>query len=220
MSDIVKPIYGVNYGPGWDMFSKEPGDLVSGLISDIEKIGDLNLHPGWCPSHVWKIINETQGIEASTEGIAYFPLDKYFNDPGYQIVSCHPAGMTDRTLQQMLAIADKLVEKGLGYDYSGLIGDALEAFTFIDDLIPELRKVADPLHDSHDLFCSALVSTIDNGTKQYHNVPPFNQYTISKISPLILLKEFNYDKVFKVKDEVKQPGAVMSEGPAVSPEGA
>lgn len=218
MTDIVKPIYGVNYGPGWNMFSKKPGDLISGIIADIEKIGALNLHPGWCPSHVWKVINETQGIEASTEGIAYFPLQKYFNDPGYQIISCRPNVMTDITVQQMLAIADKLAKEGLGYDYSGLIGDAMEAFTFIDALIPELREVADPLHDSHDLFCSALVSTLDNGTKQYHNVPPFNNYTISKISPLILLRDFDYDRVLMIKDEVKQPGPVISGGPVVSPE--
>jgi len=192
--------FGDNYDIGWDMFERSPNNVVSDVIVDIEKgDGKLADWTGFSPSHTWKVISEDTGIEASTEGVSYFPLSKYFNDPSCEILSCHPAGIVTVTIQQMLAVSAKLTSEHMGYDYSGLIGDAIEGVLDLDSLIPVLKKIADPLNDSHDLFCSALVATINKATPQYANVKLFQDYIISKISPLRLMVEFPYDEMPMIK---------------------
>ncbi len=172
------------------MFGLEKGSLVSEGIELIEEVGALDFSAKFVPSHTWIALDGNTGIEASTEGIAKFPLSKYIEQPGYIVQACGLPELIPKTETQILAMADKLASEGLSYDYAGLAGDALEAFLMLDQLLPELRKVADPLHEGHALFCSALVSTILKATAQYKDIEIFREYTVSKISPLILNQRF------------------------------
>ena len=49
-------------------------------------------------------------------------------------------------------------------------------------------------------FCSVLVATINKATLQYANVKLFQDYVISKISPLRLMVEFPYDMMPIIKN--------------------
>jgi hypothetical protein len=201
--ELVALEWDKTYGAGWDMFELSPHNIISEVIEDVEKVGSPQLdNSPFIPSHTWKIIDHDTGVEASEEGISYFPLTKYFSDPSCTIVSCRPSGVTDDTIFQMLAVADKLVSEHLRYDYEGLIGDAIEGVLHLDELIPALYRVADPLHTDHKLFCSALVSTINKATPQYARAELFAQYTLSKISPLLLIQEFPYDQKYLVKKAI------------------
>src|SRR5208337_2954234 len=178
-----------------------PKNAISELIERIEKEdSDFREYRGWVPSHTWLVIDEHTGIEAAASGIRYFELSKYFDDPTCQIVSYRPAGLTVAAIQQILGLAEQLSEEKLGYDYGALAGDTIEGLIGIDNLIPELKAVADPLHSSHRLFCSALVSTLLKGTAQYQDVDLFKTYTASKISPLRLMMQFPYDAKFTIKE--------------------
>ena len=184
----------MNYAPGWVMFEFQKGSVISDIIAGIERVGTLDFKPGWVPSHTWLVLDETTGIEAATEGVARFPLSKYFDNPECQLMACRPAELSPVSLDQIRVVANKLTNEDLGYDYSGLVGDALEVFTFADQIIPDLKRIANPLHDGHDLFCSALVSTILEATQQYRGQELFRENTVSKISPLMLFTGFPWDK--------------------------
>ncbi|HAM53548.1 MAG TPA: hypothetical protein DCP92_23710 [Nitrospiraceae bacterium] len=181
------------YAAGDVMFEYEKGAIISEIIDDIQRVGELNFKRRWIPSHTWLVTDETTGVEASTEGVARFSLSKYLDDPKCQVMACRPQDITQITISQMLVVADLLASQGLHYDYSGLVGDALEACTFLDDIIPSLREVADPLHENHSYFCSALVATVLNSTAQYHNVPPMDKNTVSKIGPDMLMEQFPFE---------------------------
>jgi len=211
---LVKLTDGINIGIGWDMYELGHGSAISDVIVDVEKVGSPDLQAKFIPSHTWKVLaigpvsnwNGTGisdsygiGIEASTEGVAYFPLSKYLGDPSCEIWSCHPQGLTDESIQIMLSLSGKLDGMKLGYDYSGLIGDAIEGFSGIDRLLPWLNKVSDPLHDDHDLFCSALVSTLNAACPQYAKIPLYQNSTDTKISPEMSMYEFPYDKRVCIK---------------------
>src|SRR5208337_1893655 len=125
--------YGEHYGPGWVMFEVSPKNAVSELIERIEKEdSDFREYRGFVPSHTWMVLDEHTGVEASEGGVRYFKLSKYFDDPTCQIVSYRPSGITVETIQQILGIAEQLTAEHRGYDYTGLIGDALEGLTRID----------------------------------------------------------------------------------------
>ncbi len=183
----------MKFGPGWVFFEFQKGSVISDIIAGIERVGALDFKPGWVPSHTWLVLDETTGIEAATEGVARFPLSKYLDNPECQLMACRPAGLSPVSLDQIRVVANRVASEDLGYDYSGLVGDALEACTFADHIIPELRGIADPLHDGHDLFCSALVSTVLEATQQYREQKLFRENTVSKISPLMLLTGFPWD---------------------------
>lgn len=199
-------VYGKDYVPCSVMFETSPA-FISGLIEDIEKLGSPELRKfGFVPSHTWLVTDQTTGIEASTEGVAYFSLTKYFNDPACKIVSATLKGITIDTIHQMLSLASVLAKDGLKYDYEGLVGDALESLTGLDNLIPELRKVADPLHTDHRLFCSALVATLISSAPQYAGLQLFKDYTVSKISPLLLFAELPFSEAKIIKEATKKGG--------------
>ena len=186
--------YGNGYFDGDIMFEYQKGSVISEVIENVERIGELDFDSRWIPSHTWVVTGQTTGVEASTEGVAKFPLGKYLDNLKCQVMVCRPPDITTITISQMLATANLLASQGLDYDYSGLVGDALEAFTFLDQVIPALREVANPLHNQHALFCSALVATILNSTTQYHGFPPMDRNAVSKIGPDMLMRQFPFER--------------------------
>jgi len=191
--------YGTDYFAGWDMFEYSACNIISEAIDMIEKIGSPKSSSCFVPSHTWKVIDDRMGIEAAEGGVRYFELSKYFDNPGCEIVSCRPADITYDTEKQMLKMARQIVDQKTGYDYLGLIGDVVEGMIGIDRMIPELHKIANPLHSSHNMFCSAVVAALNKSTAQYQNIDLFTNFTISKISPLMLYTAFPYDVKISVK---------------------
>ncbi len=191
--------YLTDFAPGWDVFEREKGSEISDIIVDIEKAGSSDIKSFFYPSHVFKVVNATTGIEAAEGGVAYFPLSKYLDNPKCELVFCRPQGLTDQAVSQMLTLGDKLVKAKVGYGYLDLARDALIAFTGLEDVIPALHHLGT---QKNHLFCSALVSLMDKSADIYKDVWLFNEYSISEISPLMLMSDMVYDIMnpFRVKE--------------------
>jgi len=62
---MITAQYGVNYWPGRDQFEYTPGNIVSGLIDDVERLDEYENYKGYIPSHTWKVLYGPNDIPAS-----------------------------------------------------------------------------------------------------------------------------------------------------------
>ena len=212
---LIQLIEGINTGVCWDEYELEHGSLISTVIADIQKVASPDIKARYIPSHTYKklIVGPVKnhplapglvdqfgiGIQASTGGVKYFGLEEYYLNPKCEIWSCRPQGLTSDSIKIMFETAARLVAAKMGYNYLGLGGDAVEGATGIDRLFPRLYKVANPLDDAHDAFCSECLSMINSACPEYAGIDLYKIYIDSKISPEASMYEFPYDRRICIK---------------------
>lgn len=208
----IKQIYGHDYAPGYDLFTRQIDNFVSNGISWFESLEE---QADFYPSHTLKVLNETIGIESSTGGVQWCNLSSYFDDPKIQVVCREPVDLDYPTYLEMYEAANKIknherqwydplryvLGKHMGYDYTGLAGAALRITFKLEHLLPFLKKLPVPFHMPGTYYCSALISWLNKQAKKYRNISLYRKYHVTRITPAMLFnceeqyKPFRLDKV-------------------------
>jgi hypothetical protein len=196
----VKPIYGQDYAPGYDLYTYNYGSgLSEGIVwfqSIDEVIAYSNLLKVRGFSHVLSVVDEESGIEASEGGVARCQLSKYFNDPNELVVCREPLGLTDiATMEKNKFLMSKI---GAEYDYTGLVlGFTAATIAQIQNIFPFWRKLPLPFHTNGAYVCSSLQADAWKHTQLYWHLKLFEDWNITRITPNKLWNNFPY-KGFKV----------------------
>jgi len=185
------PEFGRDYCTGDVIFTKTPGNVISGAIS---KVLDVLDDTDFDPSHVLIVQNDKWGIEAFIEGIKWCRLHEIFHgDHKYVIAS---PGCSQE-------IRDKIVNCSLNYygrpyDVTGLIlGFPLQLVTKLSVILPPLRKIPVPFHMPGAFVCSAFVAQVFKDTGCFNHVKLLNEWHTTRITPAMLLRDFPW----RFKDE-------------------
>lgn len=192
----VKPIYGQDYAPGYTLFTKKT-NLLSRGISWFENLQEAN---SFSASHVILVINETIGIESSIFGVEYCNLIERFEQEDIMVVCREPDNLDSFTREQIFTKAIIHEKQETPYDYSGLIFGYTSSILFgFTKWIKPLRKYPIPFHWPKSFVCSGFVADCYKHANKYNNIPLFQEWHISRISPNLLwngftYKNFRYDK--------------------------
>lgn len=183
--------------PGTVIFMRKKSNVLSGVISWFQSLDEASTFgeqigdPDAEPSHT-ALIRDAETIhESSVGGVQISSLGKYLNDSGYQIVCRRPYGLTDEAVKQAIAYGDSLVGKQ-PYDYSGLIGHALQIISPLDNWFPFIRKWPVPLH-LFGRYCSAFNMDELKHTDLYKNEALFKIWHITRISPSLMWNLFPWE---------------------------
>jgi hypothetical protein len=198
----IRPIYGQDYAPGYDIFSVKPGNVISEGIIWFQNIDEsieyeeLLKVKGF--SHVFGVIDEEWGIEASEQGVLYVRLSDYFDDPDYIVVCREPECLISRAIVEKNNYMGELI--GRPYDIPALgLGFAAMILSKITNLIPFWRKTPIPFHLPGARVCSSLIADGWKHTEQYCDIALFREWNITRIHVHKLwngfpYKPFRYDK--------------------------
>lgn len=198
----VKPIYGQDYAPGYDIYTIKPGNAISEGIVWFQNIDErieyeklLKVH-GF--SHVFHVVDEEWGIEASDQGIQRFRLSEYFDDPDYIVVCREPENLLFPSVFEKNQYLESLI--GRPYDIPALgLGFAAMILSRVTSLFPFWRKTPVPFHLPGARVCSSLVADGWKHTRQYSDIQLLKEWNITRIHVHKLwngfpYKPFRYDK--------------------------
>lgn len=194
-----QPVFGIDYIAGETLFTHADRSVITEGISYFEHLGEAtnfgkligqkNAEPG----HVVWVISEKEGFESYVGGVQKCRLQKYFDDPHCIVVSRTPKDIDDAALQQGYRYA--VSRLGHPYDYTGIIGKAIDILTPIESVFPFIRKWPVPLHWPGSAFCSALVADIHKHTDRYAKENIFKKWHVTRISPSIWWNEFCWEPI-------------------------
>lgn len=184
--------------PGTIMFIRKKNDLLSGVISWFENLaeasdfGEQIGDPDAEPSHTVRIIDDNLNIhESSVWGPQIAPLSKYLDDSRYQIVCRRPLGLTDAAVKQANEYGNSLIGK-TPYDWTGLIGHAVQILSPFDNWFPFIRKWPVPLHLMGE-YCSAFNMDEYKHTDLYKDLPMFKIWHVTRLSPSLAWNLFPWE---------------------------
>jgi len=197
----VKPVYNKDYAPGFTGFSMhDSAGLSKGIswlqsieeaVSFIEEIRKQTYSPRFSetelkqpPSHVFKVINKTKGVESAEEGVEYFDLQERINDPHLRIVFREPQRLNVKAINQMFNYAEILENREKPYDYTGLVGAAIRILSPLNKILPFLNKLPNPL-SFNGLYCSAFDADCNKHTDEYMKEKIYKRYHVTRIDPVI-----------------------------------
>jgi hypothetical protein len=185
----VDPIYGVDYAPGYILFSRTDDSFVSKGIIWFENQWEAS---AFKPSHVMIVKDENTILEANSPEIKETNIHKYFDDEKIQVVCRRPVDLEDVTVKEVLTYAMSL--EGRPYDFTGIMGFALMISGELSKYIKFLRKLPVPFHFPGSRVCSSYVSDALKHSKKYRNVKLFREWHITRIMPVMLLNEFPFSE--------------------------
>jgi uncharacterized protein YycO len=184
----IKPIYGIDYAPGYSIFTKTDKNAISDGIVWFE---NLEESAAFGASHVMLVKDEHTVIEATDPKVKETDIKEYFDDPHTLVVCRKPSVLNDTIAQQATQFGMSAI--GDPYDFTGLlVGFLLMITTHLDDYFKFLRKWPLPMHLHKSYVCSALVADCYKHTDYYVNIPLFKEWHVSRIFPNKLFDEFPY----------------------------
>jgi len=166
-----------NYAPAYVGFSLRDNNIFSKGVclltadeADVIKV-----------SHTFIVVDKNRIIEASTHGVVYTDINRYFDDPHVLVFFKKPKNLNVYMVSRIISRAESHL--GKQYDYSLI----LFYLTYFERL-GFLRKYPSIFNNPSSFLCSELVADALSQVKEFSNLFPLSDYHVSKISPMDLFK--------------------------------
>lgn len=197
--ESVKPVWLQNYKPGYVGFVSRLNNVVSLGIGLLQKESDVK---GIKVSHTFMVVDRDVCIEASSRGVIFTNITKYFSNPEVLVMFKKPRLYDKEQVHKVfIPYAAGIVADKVGYDYLLLFGQVLDSFVTHKGKRRVMPEHENPIRCKSRMICSQLIARILKTGHLYKVLGVLAQWAESRITPQMLFEDRALFEPWEFKDE-------------------